>query len=128
MIGANCVLTAAGATIGKAQDVELDLESEPQENTTRDGDGWKTYEQGLKGGTINTKQLWVPTNAGLIALRQAFFSGGAIAWQDIDSDGEGFSGQAIVNGLSSPRPIGGTVQCDIKLTITGAVVVVGTQS
>ena len=44
--GFNCTLTAAGQTIGKAQNVDLDMTADEQEVTTRDSAGWKEFIQG----------------------------------------------------------------------------------
>lgn len=120
-MGYECALTCEGVTIGKAQDVGLDLSRAMVETTTRDSGGIGQYKAGQLDGTGSIDQLWVPTNAGLQVLQNAFLAGTSmdVVWQD--ADGWGWTGCALVSGLSHPQPLNDAVQLNCTLQICGAV-------
>jgi predicted secreted protein len=76
--------------------------------------------QGLKSWGSNVDQLWVPTDAGLQALRDAFLSGDELFAEFADADGYGFKGKVLVTGMDMDQPLEGGVTLPITLTGTGA--------
>ena len=123
VVGYQCTLTAAGTTIGKAQDVALDLTRTMVETTTRDSGGAGTYKAGQLDGTGNIDQLWVPTNAGLQVLQNAFLAGTHLAMYWLDPDDYGWAACAVVSGLSHPQPLNDAVQLNVALQISGGAAV-----
>lgn len=122
--GFNCSLVAGSQTIGKGRDVSLDMSATEIDVTTRDSSGWKEFLQGLKEWGATVDQLWVPTDAGLQALRDAYLSGNELSVVFTDDDGWGFSGTAIVTGLGKPEPLDDAVALNVTLKGTGALSVV----
>jgi len=122
--GFNCVLTAGGQTIGKARDVEMPMTADVIDTTVRDVAPWRDKIQGLKTWTSTVDQLWVPTDTGLQTLRDAFLNGTQIACTYLDEDGYGFSGNAIVTGLTFSQALEDAVFLNVTLEGVGAVAVV----
>ena len=123
VVGYQCTLTAAGTTIGKAQDVALDLTRTMVETTTRDSGGAGEYKAGQLDGTGNIDQLWVPTNAGLQVLQNAFLAGTHLAMYWLGPDDYGWAACAVVSGLSHPQPLNDAVQLNVALQISGGAAV-----
>ena len=120
-VGYECVLTAGLQTVGKARDVTGPTGTATEVDVTvRDSGGWKEFEQGLKEYGITIDQLWVPTDAALQALESAYFSGSQIAWQAVDANGYGYSGNAIVVGIDFGQPLDDAVVMPVTLKGTGA--------
>jgi predicted secreted protein len=118
--GYECVITAGGQTVGKSQDADLTLNKTPIDTTTRDSGGWKQFTHGLKEVDLTIDQLWVPTNAGLLALRDSFLNDTLLAVTVVDENGYGFSGNAIVVGLAHPQPMDDGVNLNVTLKGDGA--------
>jgi predicted secreted protein len=118
--GFNCVLKAGGNTVGKAQDVELPMTATEVDTSTRDGAGWKSFIQGLKEWGATIDHLWVPSNAAYQALRDAFLNGTEIAVEFEDDGGDGFSGNALVMGLTLGQPLDDAVTIPITIKGNGA--------
>ena len=116
----NCTLTAGGQTIGRAQNVDLDMTADEEEVTTRDSAGWKEFLQGLKEWTAPVDNLWVPDNTGIQTLRDAYLNGTEIGVAFKDEDNYGFSGNAIVTSLKMGQPLAEAVAMPITLRGTGA--------
>lgn len=126
-IGYECVLTIGGSTvIGYAQDVDgPNASADEAEVTTRAGDGWKEFKQGLKEWDASLEHLWIATDAGLQALRTAFTAGSCVAASFLDSDGNGWSGYCIVTSLGFGQALSEGVSFPVGLKGTGALTVVG---
>ena len=116
----NCTLTFGGNTIGKAQNVDLDMTADEEETTTRDSAGWKEFLQGLKEWTAPVDNLWVPDNTGLVAIRDAFLNGTQVGVAFKDEDDYGFSGNCIVTSLKMGQPLAEAVTMPVTLRGTGA--------
>lgn len=114
------VITAGGQLVGKGQDADLTLNKTPIDVTTRDSGGWKEFTSGLKEVDISIDQLYVPTNAGLLALRDSYLNDTLLAVTIVDPDGFGWSGNAIVVTLGSPNPMDDAVKLNVTLKGDGA--------
>jgi predicted secreted protein len=121
--GFEMTLTAGGVTIAKARDADVDMSATEIDTTTRDDNGWKTFIQGLKEWGLSVGQIWVPTNAGLIVLRDAYFSGSTLAIQLRDPDNHGYNGNVIVSGLTKGEPLDDVCTLDVTMKGTGALVI-----
>jgi len=119
-VGFKCTLKIADKTIGKAKDVDLEMSAGEVDTTVRDDNGWKTFEQGLKEWTASVDMLWVPTDDGVTALRDAYFTGDNLACIFNDDQGLGFTGTAFVTGLRFGQPLEGAVALPVTLRGTGA--------
>ncbi|MCX7805044.1 MAG: phage tail protein [Planctomycetota bacterium] len=87
--GYSCQLvigTGANAQIvGYARDVKLDGAAGAVEASSRAVAGWKEFLAGIREWSVSIEQLWVPTDAALLALRDAYLSGAGIAVRIEDS-------------------------------------------
>ena len=122
--GFNCVLKIGSNTLGIAENVELSATGAALDVTSRGSAGWKEFIQSLKEWDAAVDQLWVPTDAGLQAIRSAYFAGTQLAVQFLDSGGVGFSGNCLVTSMKRGEPIGGAVKLPVTLKGTGALTVV----
>jgi len=109
-----------GTVAGKAKDVTPDLSAGDIDISTRSGNGWKEFIQGLKEWSVDVDHLWVPDDAAYTALQTAFLNGTSVDVQFLDeTDGYGWSGVAFVNGLKKAEPLDGAQMVSIKLRGTG---------
>jgi predicted secreted protein len=118
--GYDAVITAGGDIIGKGQDSELTINKTPIDTTTRDSGGWKEWTHGLKEVDMSIAQLYIPTNAGLLTLRDAFLNDTLLAVTYVDANGFGWSGNIIVIGLGNPQPLDGAVMMPVTAKGDGA--------
>lgn len=116
MLGHSMTLTAGGLTVGRARDVNLSLDSDLADTTTRDTDGWKDFEQGLKEWSIDVEQLYVSNNAAMRTIIAAYIGGTKLAVVLTDTDGNADSGQVLVQNIKRGEPLGDsvTLQCTLK--------------
>lgn len=120
LAGFDCVLQLGGNPIAYAQDVELSMSATEIDITTRNDSGWKKFIQGLKEWGATVDHLWVPTDAGLGAIRDAYINGTELAGTFFDDSGKGFSGQVLVTGMTFPQPLDDGVDLNVTLKGTGA--------
>ncbi len=118
--GFGCVLKIGTNTLGIAENVELSATGTALDTTTRSSAGWKEFVQGLKEWGATVDQLWVPTDAGLQAIRSAFLNGTVLAVQFLDANGVGFSGNCIVTSMKRGEQLGQAVKLPVILKGTGA--------
>jgi predicted secreted protein len=118
--GFDCELTVGGIVAGRAQDVDVEMSAGEGDVTTRGSGGWKEIIHLIKEWSSSVTNLWVPTNAAMMALQNAFFSGADIAVVFTDSAGYGFSGNAKVMSFKRGEPLNDVVTAEISLVGTGA--------
>ena len=118
--GYEAVITAGTEIVGKGQDADLTINKTPIETTTRDSDGWKEWTHGLKEVDLTIDQLFIPTNDGLLALRDSFLGDTLLAITYVDANGFGWAGDAIVIGLGNPQPMDDAVKLNVTLKGDGA--------
>jgi predicted secreted protein len=111
-------------TCGKDVDAEIDLKKNPMETTTRSSAGWKEFINGLKEWTASCPHLWVPTDAGLLAIQNAFIGDYYLAAVFTDENGYGFSGTCLVTGFKQTEKLADAVMVDVSLQGTGAITAV----
>jgi predicted secreted protein len=118
--GFQCQLTLGGATIGLAQDVDLESSKGEVPTTNRGSGGWKEILPGIGEWNAPAKALWVPTNAGLQAIINAYLAGTKLAATFLDAFGYGFSGNCYVMTLKRGEALEDAVTVECGLTGTGA--------
>ena len=84
--GYTAQLTIDAEIVGIAKDVDLTGNAEMAETSVRSDDGWKTFLQSLKDWASAITQLWVPTEAALDAILDAWVDGTAIACRVADTE------------------------------------------
>lgn len=120
LAGFDCELKLGGNTIAYAQDVELSMSASEIDITTRNDSGWKKFLQGLKEWGATVDHLWIPTDTGLEAIRDAYVDGTELSATFYDDAGQGFGGQVLVTGMTFPQPLDDGVDLNITLKGTGA--------
>jgi len=117
-----CVLTLGVETIGRARSVDPTLEADEQDITTRDDAPWDNWQQGRKRLTADIEALWVPTNAGLSAIEDAWFNDSDLAFSIVDSNGWGWSGTCgVLNLKPGPQDMDNAVMLSTSIKSRGTV-------
>lgn len=119
-VGFQCQLTLASATIGLAQDVDIESSKGEAVTTRRSSQGWKELLPSIGEWSAPIKALWVPTNAGLQAIINAYLAGTKLAATFLDAFGYGFSGNCYVMSLKRGEALEDAVAVEVGLTGTGA--------
>ncbi len=119
-VGYQCTLTIQAGeddpiTVGKARDVMPKSKANEIDVSTRDSGGWKDFIQGLKEWDASVDQLWVPTDAAVGALLDAFNNGTTLAVRFIDPNGFGFEGECIVTAFDQSEPLDGALSASVTL-------------
>lgn len=117
--GYNCVLTAGEETIAYAKDVELSLDSDEIDVTTRNSGDWKEFLQGHKEWTLDIEQLWVGADDGIQALIDSWLQGTTLSVAIKDENGLGWDGTAFVQSLRLAQPLTDAVGLPCTLRGTG---------
>jgi len=124
--GYDCTLKIGTETLGKAADFDPTYTTDSQGITTRDSDGWEEFQGGLKRWTATITTLWVPSEAAIQALWNAYVAGTVVSVVWADEDGNGRTGNAIVTNFHpGPQNQPDAVMCTIELQSSGAVTVQG---
>jgi len=96
----------AATELKNAKDVTLNLESSEADVTTRANNGWRATVAALKDASIEWEMIWDTANAGFVAIKNAYFSGSAIALAILDGeDGEGLDADFAITSFSRSEPI-----------------------
>lgn len=123
--GFDCILQINGAAIGIIRDFDPDYPAEMLDITIRDSNGWEENVQGLKSWSASGEMLWVPTNAGLQALWNAYVAGTLLTVLWTDPDGYGRQGSARVSRFHpGPQGLRDALMVSIDLEGSGTVSVV----
>lgn len=118
--GFNMILKIGGSASGEAKDVDFNKQADEIDTTTRSSGGWKEFIQGLKEWDIDAGHLYVPSDAQILALQNAFLNGTVVAVEVEDPDGNNWSGNAIVTNISDAEPLDNAVMISVTLKGTGA--------
>lgn len=122
-LGSNCKIYhgAAGDTAETEMlnvvEVNVNLDSDQIDASTRDGGGWKATMQGLKDATIDITVMRKATvQTGYDALMTSYLTGAAIALLVLDgpsnvADSQGLDADFQVLSHSRPEPLADGVKC-----------------
>lgn len=120
--GWNFTLSLGGETVGIARSVSPSLEADEQDITTRDDAPWDNWQQGRRRYTADIEMLWVPDNAALAAIEDAWFNDSDLAFEDTDDDGYGWTGTCGVVSLTpGPEDLDNGVMCSVRIKSRGTV-------
>jgi hypothetical protein len=91
VLGLDCKLYLGSTEVTNATDVELTLETDEADVTTRGGDGWEQTVQTLKKAAVNFDMIWDPGDDAFEAIKNAYMDKTPI--EDVKVlDGEGGEG------------------------------------
>ncbi len=119
--GYKCELSLGGNVVGIARDVEPSIEAEEQDITTRDDGDWTNNQQGHKTLTADITTLWVPTEAALSTIEDAFFNDTTLTFEFLDENGWGWSGSCGVYSISRGEALTDACTMEASITSRGAV-------
>lgn len=120
--GFNGVLKAGTKTVAYARDVELALDSDDIDVTTRNSAGWKEFLQGLKEWTLEIAQLYVSDDDAIQVLIDSWMNGTPVAIAIKDDADQGFDGTGYVKSLRFAQPLTDAVGIPATIRGTGALV------
>lgn len=119
--GMDCVLKVGGTIVGIMRDVDPDYSAGSIDVTKRSSLGWREKKQGLKEWTIDGEMLWIPTDASLQAVWNAYINATELTVEWLDSADYGRSGSAIVVDFHpGPQGLEDAVMCAVSLEGTAA--------
>lgn len=100
-----------GATLGRS--------AETFDATSKDSDGWKEFEAGLKEWSIEADGLLIETDEGYQALEEAYLNSEKVMVQIASTTGAKYSGLAVVTDLPIEAPYDDLATYSCTLTGTG---------
>ena len=128
----------AGAALGtltvmdNAKDVTVNLEAGEADITTRANSGWRATAPTLRECTIEFEMLWLPADAGFLAVRTAYLTSATLELAALDqaretSGAQGPKGAFSITGFSRNEALEEalTVNVTAKLAVFSEWVVVG---
>ncbi len=107
--------------LANVKDNTLSLEATEIEATTRSSGGWRQLIPGIKEAGVEFEILWVPTDPGCQALREAFWNREMIGLQILDeTDGHGLQGDFAVFKFPRNEQLeeGLTISVGVKPTVS----------
>ncbi len=119
------VLKIGANTITTWSDAELPIDSDMYETTTIQGSRAKTFIPGLYGGVYNLKGNWdaADTNGMILLQTQILAAAPTVAACTMSPNGgtNNYTFSAWVKSFKPHAPVGGKVEIDISLQITGVI-------
>jgi hypothetical protein len=100
----------AGATatneLTTVRDVTLNLEKGEADVTTRGSNGWRVTRGTLKDGSVEFELVWDTTDAGFVAIKNAFMNNTLIALAILDAEsGSGLDADFEITAFSRSEPL-----------------------
>jgi predicted secreted protein len=124
-LGLNCkaYYGAAGVTatnlLANIRDVTLNLEKGEADVTTRSAGGWRATVGTLKEGSVEFEMVWDDTDAGFVAIKDAYFNDSSIALCFLDGvGGSGLDADFSVINFSRKEMLEDAVKVDVTVKPT----------
>jgi hypothetical protein len=104
------------------KDLTLSLEAGEADVTTRANSGWKATGATLKEASVEFEMVWLPSDAGFAAIRDAFLNSTVIALAVLDDDrdtvgSEGLRGDFSVTGFSRNEALEEAITVSVTLKL-----------
>lgn len=98
---------AKGTTeLKNVKDVTLNLESSEADVTTRANNGWRATVAALKDASVEFQMVWDSEDAGVTAIKEAYFNNSAIALAILDDEnGEGLDADFAITKFNRDEPL-----------------------
>ncbi len=97
--------STASTEMKNCKDVTLNLETGEADITTRAAEGWRITAATLKDASLEFEMVWDPEEGGFAAIKNAYFSNGAVALFASDGDGNGLDADFVVTSFSRSEPL-----------------------
>ena len=109
-------------TLGGQRDATLNRGSDLIDVSSKDGDGYKSSVVGLKDWSVEVEAMYVSSNAGIIALEDAYRNGTLVQIQVIEDDGSKEEGSGYVSAAPKKAPMNGAYTCSFTINGNGPLV------
>ena len=119
--------TAADEAVD-AMDVNINLNMEAIETSSRGVAPWKTYIAGWREWSVDFTLFYENDDTVADALETAFNAGTIISCRLLDEDGDGYYGDCLVTNFSRNEPLTDKMERSVTLQGTGTVTIVNIAS
>lgn len=109
----------AYAVATKVKDVDVVIEADAVEKTTRANQGWGSNMQGLRKLRLEFQIPWDAADAFATALRTAAFTGSEITMKALDNAGVGPEGAFIITSFPRSEPLNDGTTCSVVAEFSG---------
>ncbi len=108
--------------IAELKDVTLHIKNDPQETTTKDSDGWREFDGGLKDWTATAESLYVESDVGQDALFDALVDNQKLHFRFQPQTGPGrrkYEGTGLITDWELAEPLDERDVLDIQIRGSG---------
>lgn len=108
------------AEVKIVKDVQLNLEDEEADATTRAAGGWQEAEPSIRKGGLEFQMPWDPADTNLTAIRDAYLNRTSIDLAALDGPASGSNSQGLralqkVFKFSRGEPLNGVATIDVSI-------------
>lgn len=100
----------------------LNRSAETTDRTTKDTEGWKAFGQSFKEWSIEADGLLIESDAGWVALEDAFNTGAEVKVELLTQAGNKYKGTAIITDLPIEAPYDDEATYSVTFQGNGALV------
>ena len=111
--------TPTWTVVAGQRGAELSRSADTFDSTSKDSEGWKDNEAGLKEWSIETDGLLIEDDEGYQALEEAFMNSEKVKVQFASKTGAKYSGMAVVTSFPISAPYDDLVTYTCSLTGAG---------
>jgi len=104
----------AATELTNCQDLNIELDHEEFDATSRASGGWEEVELGMKRGTLNWTMIQDSADAAYLAVEDAFMNKTALALFITRGDGKGLDADFKITKFSEKQPLRGAVVIDVS--------------
>lgn len=106
--------------VGGQRGATLNRSADTVETTSKDSDGYKSYEASFKDWSIDADGLIVTDDAGWVEMEDAFEAGSKLKVQFVTASGDKYDGSVIITDFPVEAPYDDMATYSVTLQGTGA--------
>jgi predicted secreted protein len=111
--------TTAATEITNITDVEVTLNADEAEATTRANSGWKATVATLRECTVEFEMIWAADDPAFAAIRTAYLTAGLVALKVLDrANGEGPDGDFAITSFSRSEPLAESIKAKVTAKLS----------
>lgn len=118
--GVDVLVKIASNSLGGQRGASLNRSSETIDSTTKDSNGWKENEYGIKEWSVDCDGLFVESDAAYEALETAFIDGTKVSLEIAFPSGLKYSGSALITDFPLEAPYDDNVTYSVSFQGDGA--------
>ena len=117
---ANTPTSVTWDLVPNIKDLEISLETDEADVTTRDNSGWKQTLASLKDGSIEFDMIWDTADSDFTAIRDAWLNGTEFTFMALDgleatTGSQGLASNFTVTGFSRSEPLAEAITVSVTL-------------